>query len=213
MFDEAINRKHIVMGGVTICASLFFAHVHRQMDLATGTGSFEKAPWSEGGRPFLKGEEKTIDGQQIHDICFLEAWPKGGRYSSLNQGDTLTAADYVSCQGRMIEERPQRLCQSGAKARYLRYLSGYFTWFKEDLARAKGEKVNRYSYRLESDMEITQGTADAEPDSRIVDQLKTFVRLGLLSAKTDLAQVIDVSLIAERSQRKSPAPEYQKICK
>lgn len=148
MFDEATNRKHIVMGGVTICASLFFAHVHRQMDLATGTGSFEKAPWSEGGRPFLKGEEKTIDGQQIHDICFLEAWPKGGRYSSLNQGDTLTAADYVSCQGRMIEERPQRLCQSGAKARYLRYLSGYFTWFKEDLARAKGEKVNRCRTRL-----------------------------------------------------------------
>jgi hypothetical protein len=173
--------------------------------------------WSEGGRPFAKGEAATIDGQQMHDICFVEAWPQDGRYTHLNPGDTQTAADYVSCQGRMIEERPQRLCDRAAKTRYLRYLSGYFKWLTEDVARAKSPRGASVRDALDnsssSGIAFSSATENPVADERIVAQLKSFVRLGLLSPKSELAPIMDVSLIAERSKTNAPAVENPKVCK
>jgi hypothetical protein len=177
--------------------------------------------WANKGTAFIGDEQWTIEGQRIHDVCFVkmldeieEAHPNGRTRA------TVSAAAYLACYGNAIEKWPGSLCDQESKAHYLTRLSAYFGERAADIEQDRRWKqlsptssahvyVMMSGYAKSSD---SNDPSDFDVDSRIVFHLNHLVELGLLSRKADLAPIMDVAILSENPSDQQSAAAHKTTC-
>jgi hypothetical protein len=134
---------------------------------------------------FASGERETTDASYIHNNCVQRNQHKGFNFSDAVMK---TKTDYMTCYIGAMTERPQRVCEPGAKARLIRYTNYYFKYL-DDAKRAQqmGKRPEAAGIIAIHDM-ISEGENQGriegggtiEPDPMVVDGYRYLVQKGAL---------------------------------
>jgi hypothetical protein len=231
-----------VLGGVFLAAAFCQVMVSQPwLSLEGGSEElYDQASWSMHGTAFQKGLATTLDGIVIHKRCMEDVNTPGHDSTGAFGTDLPEARIYMACYTEELKNSASRFCDGPMKKNYLWNVAHYAQSFKRasDNYKAMVEAQNHPKESTsptprEVELEIQQQIEDLvhrtgpyEPDGietaiddpprfepAILDSLNGFVRLGVLDPKTDLAPVIDISLLSAKPGAAEAAAARKRICK
>jgi hypothetical protein len=133
---------------------------------------------------FAAGERETADAYYIHSHCVRDVKSTDRNYDSFQR----QVGDYMTCYVGALADRPNRICEAGAKARLIRYTRFYFEPYDRLIA-LKSKTLSEteiammgISNRLNrsSDPDSIQSGPSLVPDLMVVDHYRTLVQNGAL---------------------------------